>query len=183
MSNHEAIVFDDRARAFVQSRELIEKAQAIRAEWTGDVAEDDPGPDELPAEYWAAVAEAAVLAQLAASDPAVGYLAGAHMVQRKDRRDHRREARQRVTRALDDRRALRGEATRGTNDVAPWREGMEVRLTEGDYAGRRGQVYTLELDATPPQITVELAPPGRPDDPSEPIVLTVLPSQIELVVE
>ena len=67
--------------------------------------------------------------------------------------------------------------------MAPWREGMDVRLTEGDYAGRRGLIYSLDLDNQPPIVTVELAPPGRPDDPSEPIVLTVLPSQIELVVE
>lgn len=164
MSNHEAIAFDDRARAFVQSRELIEQAQAIRAEWTGDVSDDDPGPDELPVEYWALLAEAGVLAQLADAEAGVGYLAGAHMVARKDRRDVRREARHRVTRALDERRN-----PRGTNFAAPWREGMDVELTAGEYAGRRGRVYAVASDEG--VMDVELAPPGRPDDPSEPIMV------------
>ncbi|AHJ86599.1 hypothetical protein Jolie2_49 [Mycobacterium phage Jolie2] len=169
MSNHEAIVFDDRARAFVQARELIEQAQATRQEWTQAVLDDRDTPDELPAEYWAAIAEANVLAQLAQSDPAVGYLAGAHIVASKpDRRDLRREARRRLG-SVEARRSLRPEAERGTNDVAPWAEGMDVELTAGEHAGRRGRIYVLVPGER--VMDVELAPPGRPDDPSEPIMV------------
>lgn len=164
MSNHEAIVYDDRARAFVQARELIEQAQATREEWARAVEEERDVADELPAEYWAAIAEAAVLAQLARSEAGVGYLAGAHMVARKDRRDQRREARQRIRGALDGRRN-----PRGTNFAAPWREGMDVELTAGEYAGRRGRIYVLVPGEQ--VMDVELAPPGRPDDPSEPILV------------
>lgn len=163
-TTEDAIVYDDRARAFVQARELIEQAQATREEWARAVEEERDVADELPAEYWAAIAEAAVLAQLARSEAGVGYLAGAHMVARKDRRDQRREARQRVTRALDERRN-----PRGTNFAAPWREGMDVELTAGEYAGRRGRVYAVASDES--VMDVELAPPGRPDDPSEPIMV------------
>lgn len=89
----------------------------------------------------------------------------------------------RTVRAEAMRRGLldaRPEAARGTNDVAPWTEGLDVRLTEGDYAGRIGRIYKTMLDNSPPMVTVELAPPGRPDDPSEPIVLDATTSQIEL---
>lgn len=175
-TTEDAIVYDDRARAFVQARELLDEAQSMRKLWAEPVDGDDQGdaPDELPAEYWALLEEAGVLAQLARCD------AGAYAVQAKavDRRSQRIAARDRARAQLEANRRVRGGAA-----VAPWREGMDVRLTEGDYAGRRGLIYSLDLDNQPPIVTVELAPPGRPDDPSEPIVLTVLPSQIELVVE
>ncbi|QFG06053.1 hypothetical protein KDW75_gp51 [Mycobacterium phage Mercurio] len=179
-TTEDAIVYDDRARAFVQARDLLESARATREAWAQAVEDDRAAPDELPAEYWAAIAEANVLAQLARCDAGVGMMAGAYAVQAKtvDRRSRRIEARDRARAQLEANRRVRGGAA-----VAPWREGMEVRLTEGDYAGRRGLIYSLDLDNQPPIVTVELAPPGRPDDPSEPIVLTVLPSQIELVVE
>ena len=183
-TTEDAMVYDDRARAFVQARELLDEAQSMRKLWAEPVDGDDDdqgdAPDELPAEYHALVAEAGVLAQLARCDADVGMMAGAYVVQAKatDRRSQRIAARNRARAQLEANRRVRG-----SNAIAPWTEGTEVRVTEGDFAGRRGQVYSLELDATPPQITVELAPPGRPDDPSEPIVLTVLPSQIELVVE
>ncbi|QFG10131.1 hypothetical protein PBI_LEMURIA_51 [Mycobacterium phage Lemuria] len=169
----EAIAFDDRARAFVEARELIAQAQATREEWVGAVLDDRDTPDELPAEYWAAIAEANVLAQLAQADAAVGFLAGAHAVARKERRDLRRDARRAIRSKLGSATAGRLDdhpaALRGTNFVAPWREGMDVELTAGEYAGRRGRVYTVATDEG--VMDVELAPPGRPDDPSEPIMV------------
>lgn len=183
-TTEDAIVYDDRARAFVQARELLDEAQSMRKLWVEPVDGDDDdqgdAPDELPAEYWALLEEAGLLAQLARCDAGVGMMAGAYAVQAKtvDRRSQRIAARDRARAQLEANRRVRGGAA-----VAPWREGMDVRLTEGDYAGRRGLIYSLDLDNQPPIVTVELAPPGRPDDPSEPIVLTVLPSQIELVVE
>lgn len=183
-TTEDAIVYDDRARAFVQARELLDEAQSMRRLWVepveGDAEDQGDAPDELPAEYHALIDEAGVLAQLARCDAGVGMMAGAHAVQAKtvDRRQARIAARDRARAQLEANRRVRG-----SNAVAPWQEGMEVRLTEGDYAGRRGQIYEVQLDNQPPIVTVELAPPGRPDDPAEPIVLTVLPSQIELVVE
>ena len=156
----EPIAYDDRARAFVQARELLDEAQSMRKLWAEPVDGDDQGaaPDELPAEYWAAIAEANVLAQLARS--------GAHAMSRKP---ERRAIRREVQAALERRRATRPESERGTNDVAPWQEGMDVVLTAGEYAGRRGRIYVLVPGER--VMDVELAPPGRPDDPSEPILV------------
>lgn len=82
-------------------------------------------------------------------------------------------------RAKADRRGLarsvqrdRLNAERATMPV-PYQTGDYVQLNVGEHAGRRGRVYETQLSKDDfPRATIELEPPGRPDDPSEPIVVT-----------
>lgn len=55
----------------------------------------------------------------------------------------------------------------------PFEQGDRVTLLEGEHEGRSGRVYeTQHAKDEVSTMTIELEPPGRPDDPSEPIVLT-----------
>lgn len=63
---------------------------------------------------------------------------------------------------------------------APWRYGHIVKLTEGDFANRTGQILETHLTQNePPMADVQLHPPGWPHNPAEPIVLTVREDQLE----
>lgn len=61
----------------------------------------------------------------------------------------------------------------GLEPAPRFSEGQRVRVrTEawcGEFAGRHGQVYQVDADT----LTVELDPPGRPDDPNEPVMVKV----------
>ena len=127
-----------------------------------DAADDADEP--LPPEYWALIAEAAVLAQLARADAAVGFLAGNVVVaeaQKAVRWKHRR-IRQDVQARIQ---ASRERAERPTT-VPPWRSGHTVKLIEGDWKGRTGQVLETHLSENEPtMLTVQLFPAGLPVGP------------------
>ena len=184
-------IFDDRARAFVDARERLEQADLLKMHYHQAVLEDRADPDQLPPEYWALIAEANVLAQLARAEAGVGYLAGAHAVEKKPTgRQKRRRIRGDVRAALaeavkasaqDDEPPTWPAPPRATSEP-PWRQGQIVRTTEGDYAGRTGHILEVHLSENEQtQVDVQLFPPGYPSDPATPIVLTVLSSQVELV--
>lgn len=59
----------------------------------------------------------------------------------------------------------------GDESFAP---GRRVMINNrGDWGGRFGQIYATHLNNQPPMLDVELDPPGRPDDPNEPVMITV----------
>lgn len=186
-------IFDARAAAFVGAREHIRAAQELKARIVNDPeGADGFMVDDLPAEYWALIAEAGVLAHLATADAAVGFLAGHYEVDQAQRiaRNKRKGQREGIRAQLDELRARAAEAPAKHPDVTthdhsveqiPFTTGHQVKLTAGEYAGRLGQVYETKLsEGNPIEVVVELAPPGRPDDPSEPIVVTVDAGDLEL---
>ena len=159
-------IFDDRASSYVGAREALKAAAQIKARIHPAVRDTLPLPDS----YWGNLLEAAILAHLATADPTVGLLAGNYLVEQEKRvrRNKSSEIRDRL------------EAKRGTNFVAPFAEGHDVRLTRGDWAGRHGKVYRTHPHNQPPMLDVELDPPGRPDDPNEPVMVTVPTADVEL---
>lgn len=180
-------IFDDRASAYVGAREALKAATAIKVQARRDELTDSGGmaPAELGDEYWSLIAEAAVLSNLARADAAVGYLAGNYTVDQAKRIE--RNKRQRIREDVHARIQASREAAEAvtTHDHAvgppPFAQGHTVKLTAGEYAGRLGRVYETRLtEGEPVAVLVELAPPGRPDDPSEPITLTVTPDDLEL---
>lgn len=77
------IAYDDRAAAYVGARNLLKAAQELRVGPKGRVLEP------LPEVYWALLAEARILTELAKADGQIGHLAGAHMVEMEDDRARR----------------------------------------------------------------------------------------------
>ena len=149
---------DLRAGAWLGAWDRIEAAQKLKT--AGKL-------DGLPEIYWATLAEADVLARLATADEDPGRDAGRHVVNRDQRAERDRA---RITDAL----------SRKTKPNTP-AAGDRVRVIRGDWAGRHGQIAKTYPDNHPPMIDVELDPPGRPDDPDEPVAITVLPSQVIVV--
>ena len=184
-------IHDDRAAAYVQARELLTAAGDVRNAYFVSAAEGRATghPDELPDAYWALVTEADILSRLASCDAPVGYLAGAHMVQRKNRpteidgirRRALRDARERRERASAGRGEPKSPTLRQTRGM--YEDGDYVLLSDGEHAGRRGRIYEMQLKSGEvPTAAIELDPPGYPDRPSEPIVVTgVRLDSIELV--
>lgn len=180
-------IFDDRAAAYVGAREHLDAATQLKAEHHRAVLEDRAVPDELPAEYWALIAEAAVLSNLARADAAVGYLAGHYRVDQGERIDRakRRQLKEGIRSKLAEVRE-RGEGVTKHDQPAgrpPFAGGHTVRLLEGDWKGRTGQILETHLsENSPTMLTVQLFPPGYPHDPSTPIQLDVREDQAELVI-
>lgn len=180
-------IFDDRAAAYVGARERLKLADQIKAGARREAIEATAGlePAELPEEYWGAIAAAAVLAHLATADAAVGYLAGNHLVDQAQRidRNKRRRIREDVHSRIQASAAAEG-VTKHPNPVRrpPFAGGHTVKLTEGDWAGRTGQILETHLcEGEPTLLDVQLFPPGQPSNPAEPIRVTVRDDQAELV--
>lgn len=144
---------DLRANAFVGAWERIELAQKLKVDLKGRAVE------QLPELYWATMAEAAVLADLANADEDPGRDAGRYLF---DRRRRIEESRARFDAAKRRRRPP---------PVSLW---CRVLVLRGDWAGRYGQVTKMYPENVPPMLDVELDPPGRSDDPAEPITINVL---------
>lgn len=175
-------IHDDRAAAYVQARELLTAAGDVRNAYFVAAAEGraNGDPDELPDAYWALVTEAEILSRLASCDAPVGYLAGAHMVQRKSRSTEldgiRRRALRDASRMARERREGsgdgRGEPSRAVMAV-PYNQGDYVTILDGEHGHRRGRITETQLErGEVPTATIELDPPGQPLNPSEPIVVT-----------
>ena len=100
------------------------------------------------------------------ADAAIGCLAGNVVVaeaQKAVREKHRR-IRQDVQARIQ---ASREHAERPTT-VPPWRSGHTVKLIEGDWKGRTGQVLETHLSENEPtMLTVQLFPAGLPVGPLE----------------
>lgn len=180
-------IHDDRAAAYVQARELLTAAGDVRNAYFVAASEGrTDGSDEIPEPYWALVTEAEILSRLASCDTPVGYLAGAHMVQRKNRAAELDGIRRRTLRDARERRERPApEDTRGHRDLMPipFTIGDHVTLADGEYAGRRGRIGETQFErGAVPTATIELDPPGQPLNPSEPIVVTGIRfDSIELV--
>lgn len=176
-------IFDDRAGAYVGAREALKAANQIKVQ-TQRAATVDPEDgqivvDELGDEYWSLIAEAAVLSNLARADATVGFLAGNYLVDQQKRIKRNRQS-DLYAQARSFRERIKDADEPPRFAGPPWAEGQHVRLNAGDYAGRTGRIYETHLDSELPTVDVELDPPGRPDDPAEPILATVRANDVEL---
>lgn len=191
MTNHQPV--DARPSAWIGAHERIAAAQKLKLEPGSNNRVADP----LPELYWATLAEAAVLADLARAPGAVGYLAGAHLAGRAERiAENTRQMEELLRRAEGRRKPTRppmpgrptmpeyreqfaGTVERGRPhpNTAPFAVGHHVRVTEGDWAGRTGTVAATYLDNQPPVVDVTLnqSHPGA-DTPT----ITVLPGQLDM---
>lgn len=170
---------DLRANAFVGAWERIEAAQKLKVD-----PKNHRLVDPLPEIYWATIAEAAVLAQLATADEDPGRDAGRHLLDRKERLA---EARTHFADAISRRKPNptgSTEAGRGVpsfdNGPAdpPFAEGHWVRVKRGDWAGRCGTVTAVYRTNHPPVVDVALDLVSLGD---QPVTITVLPADLELI--
>ncbi|QOC58873.1 hypothetical protein SEA_JOLENE_49 [Mycobacterium phage Jolene] len=164
---------DARASAWIGAHERIVVAQKLKVDHKKRVV------DPLPELYWATLAEAAVLAELARADQTTGLHAGGYLVDQQERIEEfgRLVARSREARRHPHRAA--GDELVAEHQDQPL-AGRRVMVTRGEWGGRFGQVYATHLDNDPPMLDVELDPPGRPDDPNEPVMICVPTADVAL---
>lgn len=149
---------DLRANAFVGAWERIEAAQKLKVDHKHRVV------DPLPELYWATIAEAAVLAQLANADEDPGRDAGRHLLDRKER--------------VAGRRAHFSDALRARKPKdPPFTVGHRVQVRRGDWAGRIGTVTETYPSNDPPLVEVMLDLLHLGDEPT---MITVLPTDVVL---
>ncbi|QFG10003.1 hypothetical protein KDW74_gp49 [Mycobacterium phage Antsirabe] len=151
--------FDDRAAAYVEARNRISDAQALREAHVRAALEGRADPDALPETYHALVDEADVLAQLANVEAIVGLMAGRALVEAGERRyrDRRRQIHRDVQAKLAEVRE------RQTPDVLELDgEKWPVRVKSGDHQDRTGRILENRLSAdSPPEYLVALDPDGE----------------------
>jgi hypothetical protein len=59
-------------------------------------------------------------------------------------------------------------------------EGRRVRVTRGEWAGRYGQIAKTYPNDRSPRLDVELDPPGRAEDPCEPLTICLPCADVEI---
>lgn len=174
---------DARASAWVAAYDTLRAAQKLKID-----PETGCHRDTLPDAYWALLAEAAIYADLGRADQTTGFLAGGHLTQRderirKNRHDFERvfgNATAKATAKVVDAEERLAKARRDAV-TRKFTEGQRVYVKRGDWAGRYGQVYAVHPDNEPVMVDVELDPPGRPDDPNEPVMICVPPADLDFV--
>jgi hypothetical protein len=97
--------------------------------------------------YWATLAEADISARRATADEDPGRDAGRHLVDRENRVSETGSCAAEIPREQN---------PGGTNDIAPWSEGHQVKITAGDYAGFVGTVSAVNPDSEPPMLAVDV---------------------------
>lgn len=163
-------MIDGRVAAWICAWNAIQDAQKLKQPPKGPRVQPEP----LPESYWSAMTEAAILANLACADTATGLAAGT-MINAVE--TAKQAALDMIGDLLGTMKAQRAERPPRQPSFT---EGQNVLVTRGDWAGRYGQVYDTHLDNEPPMLDIELDPPGRPSDPSEPVQITVLTTDVEL---
>lgn len=192
---------DLRVSAFVGAWERIEAAQKLKVDHKNRVREP------LPELYWATLAEAAILADLARADQTTGFFAGGHLTQRDERiRQNRRDfeqafgaangtnrrisdaiavAEERLAKARRDAASAAGDAISDAIDDAEHQD----QPTNPLFAeGHRVRVTRGGWAGRHGRITKTYpnsAPPlidvelDESDDPTNAVLITVLPTDVE----
>lgn len=149
-------IFDERAAAYVGAREALKAANQIKVQLRRDALTDpeNQGYDEIELgdEYWSLIAEAGVLAQLAQTDAAVGYLAGNYLVDQQQRiqGNKRRRIREDVHAKIQANRERAEAVTTHDHavDGAPFATGHRVIITAaGEHQHRTGRIVQNKLSA------------------------------------
>lgn len=133
-------ILDLRANAFVSAWERVETAQKLKVDPHGRLVEP------LPESYWALMAEAAILADLARAGADTGIAAGTHLLRRKE-----------CDARIRDQVMAAAERRRPKPDL-PVEIGHRVRVTRADYAGRIGEVSEVFATSIPLQVGIILDP-------------------------
>lgn len=166
-------IYDDRAAAYVGAREAIKAAQKLKVDRKNRVVEP------LPELYWALLAEAAVLADLARADMNVGLLAGGYLVDQQRRIEENRARFAQVAKAAAEQRHPH-RAAADAAVAATFAVGMRVRMTTGDWAGLNGTITAAYLRNEPPMLDVQLDLPPDALFDDKPTTITVRVADIEL---
>lgn len=175
MTNHQPV--DARAGAWIGAMDRIDVAQKLKMDPDSKTRVADP----LPELYWATLAEAAILAELAAAPGPVGYVAGGHLADRADRaEEHRRMLAAAIAKhskatqpPMPDNREQFAATAAGRLTA-----GDHVRVLRGDWAGRTGSVIAVYQHNDPPVIDVRL---DRTEPAQAWATICVLPADVELI--
>lgn len=159
---HQTPPADARSSAWIGAHERLTAAQKLKVDAKNRVVEP------LPEIYWATLAEAAILADLARADQTTGLGAGGYLVARDGRIETRR------SRIRD---GIRAAAKRHQPADPPFADCMRVTVTGGDYAGRRGTITKTYPSNEPPLVDVAL---DLRDQSDQPVAICALPCDLEL---
>ncbi|AKF14551.1 hypothetical protein SEA_CAMBIARE_49 [Mycobacterium phage Cambiare] len=190
-------LFDDRAGAYVGAREALKAAQQIKVQARRDAIADPENGGYLPItlsdEYWALIAEAAILSNLARADAGVGIVSGHYLADQAQRieRNRRRRTREDVHAKLAEVRE-RTERGRPHPNTAPdpfdvrGLDPIRVIVTNPDstHRDRTGVILQNELSAgREPRYLVSMLPgPTDQDGPRDAEHVWFDRSELDLVI-
>lgn len=184
---------DDRAGAYVGAREALRAAQQIKVQARRDAIADPENGGYLPIvlsdEYWALIAEAAILSNLARADVGVGIVSGTYLADQAQRitRNKRRRIHEDVQAKLAEHRGRPHPNTAADPlDVIGGLDPVRVIVTNPDstHRDRAGIVLQNQFskDSEPRYLVSMLPGPTDQDGPRDAEHVWFDRSEIDLVI-